>query len=193
MVVIIEFKNIYIDIFKYRYIIKYIDIGKHSEATMICNLYAKSGKKYSTIENGFLTGQKQYIDRDYLFEYVPEQLSGCTYIQTAGNDKMIHEDDICFSFESSKPITVYIIYADKLLILPNWLNGYCNTREKVTRTDSNIKTLKGIFTLYAKDFEPGQVIIYGNLSPSMARDPKFLASGLMGENYCMYSVAVKEV
>jgi len=85
-----------------------------------------------------------------------------------------------------------VVYADKLRVLPRWLEGYCDTREKITRTDSNPSTLKGIFTLFAQACDAGVVTLYGNLSTAMRDDPAFCASGPLGTNYCMYSVIVAE-
>jgi hypothetical protein len=104
---------------------------------------------------------------------------------------MIGENDLCLSFVVATPVTVFIVYADKLHVLPSWLTGFRDTREKVTRTDANPSTLKGIFVLFAKEFESGPIHLYGNLSPAMADDPAFRAAGPMGTNYCMYSVVVK--
>jgi len=154
----------------------------------INNLEAASGKEYQINYNSLDKGSKQYIDRDYLFDYIPDFLRKKTYIKTAGNDKMINENKLCFSFETNVPITVYIVYADKLKILPKWLEGYNNTRDKITRQDSNTSNLKGIFSLFSKDFEAGKINLGGNLAEKMLDDQKFKDSGPLGTNYCMYSV-----
>ena len=154
----------------------------------IINLEVASGKEYQINYNSLDKGSKQYIDRDYLFDYIPGFLRKETYIKTAGNDKMINENELCFSFETNVPITVYIVYADKLKILPKWLEGYNNTRDKITRQDSNTSNLKGIFSLFSKDFEAGKINLGGNLAEKMLDDQKFKDSGPLGTNYCMYSV-----
>ena len=105
---------------------------------------------------------------------------------------MIDEAEPCLWLELARPATVYVVYADKLRVLPCWLRDYVDTREKVTRADSNASTLKGIFTLFAKDFGPGIITLNGNLSSAMRDDPAFCASGPLGSNYCMYSVIVKQ-
>ena len=156
----------------------------------ITDLQTASGKDYVINHHGFNPGDRQYIDRDYTFDYIPQIALGHSHILTAGNDKMIPEDSLCLSFNVGVPVTVLVVYADKLRTIPNWLCEYKDTREKVTRTDSNVSTLKGIFTLFAKDFEPGLVELNGNLSATMAEDSAFKAS--VGTNYCMYSVVVKK-
>lgn len=154
----------------------------------INNLEVDSGKEYQINYNSLDNGLKQYIDRDYLFDYIPDFLRKKTYITTAGNDKMINENELCFSFETNVPVTVYIVYADKLKFLPKWLKEYNNTREKITRQDSNTSSLKGIFSLFSKDFEAGKIYLRGNLAEKMIEDQKFKNSGPLGTNYCMYSV-----
>jgi len=152
----------------------------------ITNLKAASGKPYALGE--FAKGAKQYIDRDYTFEYVPEFLRGQTTIHTAGNDKQIDQSQPCLSFEVDRPVTVYVVYGDKLRVLPDWLKTWENTRWKVTRADSDAKTLKGLFGLFAKDFPAGRITLNGNLSPRMAADAEFRRNH--GGTFCMYSVVV---
>ena len=156
---------------------------------IVSDLVVASGKQYAIQPGGFVPGAQQYVDRDYTFDYIPEIALGHTYIRTAGNDKMIDENDLCLSFRVNTPVTVFVVYADKLRALPCWLQDFRDTREKVTRTDSNTSTLKGIFTLFAKDFDPGIIALNGNLSRTMAGDSAFRSSGM---GYCMYTVVVKE-
>jgi len=152
----------------------------------ITHLKAASGKQYTLGE--FAKGAKQYIDRDYVFEYVPQFLVGQATILTAGNDKHIDQSQPCVSFEVDRPVTVYVVYGDKLYVLPNWLQAWKNTRWKVTRTDSNAVTLKGLFTLLANDFPAGRITLNGNLSPLMAADAEFRKN--RGGTFCMYSIVV---
>jgi len=159
---------------------------------LVTRVTAASGKTYRSAPGGAVPGGRQYIDRDYLFDHVPALVRGQTHILTAGNDKMLDEAEPCLWLELARPATVYVVYADKLRVLPRWLAGYRDTREKVTRSDSNPSTLKGIFTLFAHAFDAGEVTLYGNLAPAMRDDPAFRASGPLGTNYCMYSVIVAE-
>ena len=154
----------------------------------ITELHAASGKAYVVSQGDFLPGSLQYIDRDYTFDYIPQILKGAAKIKTAGNDKMIPEDRVCLSFRVNVPVTVYVVYGDKLRILPTWLQPWTDTRYKVTRKDTNPSTLKGIFTLFAKDFPPGVVTLNGNLSKQMAADEEF--ERMKGGTFCMYSVVV---
>ncbi|MBN1314107.1 MAG: hypothetical protein JXA42_01520 [Anaerolineales bacterium] len=157
----------------------------------IADMVVSSGKDYVIDQTGLAPGSLQYIDRDYTFDYIPGEVLNVTHIRTAGDDKMIDENDLCFSFRVNVPVTVYVLYADRLHLLPGWLQQYRDTRLKVTRTDSDTSTIKGIFSLFARDFDPGLVEINGNLSRAMAADPVFSSNVPLGGTYCMYSVAVQ--
>ncbi|MFA6561310.1 MAG: hypothetical protein WCV00_05325 [Verrucomicrobiia bacterium] len=136
----------------------------------------------------FVPDGLQYIDRDYTFNFIPAFLKGQTLIRTAGNDKSILEDQPCLSFRANVPVTVYVLYGDKLRILPDWLRQFTDTRWKVTRKDTNAATLKGFFTLFSKEFPAGVISLNGNLSKQMAEDAEF--KRLKGSTFCMYSIVV---
>jgi len=154
----------------------------------ITELRAASGKPYSVQYGQFVPGGSQYIDRDYTFNYIPEFLQGQTLIKTAGDDKHIPEDQPCLSFRVNRPVTVYVVYGDKLRMLPAWLREFTDTRWRVTRKDTNPANLKGSFTLFAKDFPAGRITLNGNLSKPMAEDAEF--KRMKGGTFCMYSVVV---
>jgi hypothetical protein len=159
-----------------------------AEELTITELRAASGKPYVAEAGRFVPGGLQYIDRDYTFNFIPESLKGKTVIKTAGNDKFISEDQPCLTFRVNVPVTVYVVYGDKLRFLPSWLREFTDTRWKVTRQDTNATTLKGFFTMFAKDFPAGAITLNGNLSKQMAEDPEF--KRMKGGTFCMYSVVV---
>ncbi|MFH1903985.1 MAG: hypothetical protein ABIK53_00450 [bacterium] len=152
----------------------------------INNLASSSGKKYGI--NKLILGEYQYMDRQYQFNYIPKELNGCTHIKTHGNDKLINEKEICVSFEVDCPVEVYILYADKFPILPEWLSQYERTRYNVTRQDSRSDNLKGYFGLYRKSFSNGTINFYGCSPSKMLAEEWYVQSG--GANYCMYTIAV---
>jgi hypothetical protein len=164
--------------------------GDQDKKMEILNLNPSSGKQYVVDHSNLKKVSKQYIDRDYMFNYIPEFLQGQTHIQTAGNDKHIDEDKPCLSFDVTVPVTVYILYGDILRLIPSWLKEYKDTKWKVTRNieSCNVSTLKGIFTLFTKDFQAGKITLNGNLSKKMAKDPEF--KKMKGTKFCMYSVVV---
>ena len=155
----------------------------------ISNLWTASGRAYELVTNGPRPGTLQYIDRDYLFDQVPASIYGQTLIKVAGDDKMFEEGELCLAFDVDQAVTVCVLHADKFETKPVWLEDFANTGEKVTRVDSSDDTLKGIFTVFCKDFSRGRVELGGCL-PAGFLTPAFRASG--GTNYCMYSVVVTE-
>lgn len=148
-----------------------------------------SGREYSV--GKFLPNELQYMDRDYLFNYIPEELKGCVHICTCGNDKLISENELCFTIKAERDVDVYILYPDKQPVIPKWLESFERVRMNVTRVDSRSDNLKGYFTLFKKRFPAGLITLYGNSPLEMLAKDWYVTSG--GINYCMYSVAVKEV
>ena len=64
----------------------------------------ESGREYSI--GKFLPNELQYMDRDYTFNYIPEELKGCVHILTCGNDKLIPENEPCFTMKAEHDVEV---------------------------------------------------------------------------------------
>ena len=150
--------------------------------------WTASGRPYQLGE--LRPGHHQYVDRIYQFAYVPEELSGCPHVMTFGDDKMLPEDEPCFSLEVSRPCGVYVLYPDKQPYLPQWLTDWERVRMNVTRMDSQFMNLKGYFSLYKKNFPAGEIILYGNSPKAMLAEDWYVET--LGNNYCMYTAAVHE-
>ena len=148
----------------------------------------ESGKEYSV--GKFLSNEPQYMDRDYIFSYIPEELRGCAHILTCGNDKLIPENEPCVTLKAERDVDVYVLYPDKQPVIPKWLESFERLRMNVTRIDSRSDNLKGYFTLFKKRYAAGLIKLYGNSPLEMLAQDWYVTSG--GINYCMYSVAVKE-
>jgi len=162
----------------------------NAQDLMITNLEVASGKSYLVKYNGFISGSQQYIDRDYLFDRIPEEMKGKTLIMLAGNDKMFEENEKCFSFQVNKPVIVHVLYSDKYPVQPVWLMDYTRTEKKVYRKDASEETKKGIFRVYSRKFPAGEIRINGCLGKGIKTEA-FVSSG--GSGYCMYSVVIEEV
>ena len=158
----------------------------NKDEIILSRLASASGKIYET--NTLIPGELQYMDRAYRFCYVPELLIGCTHIKTHGNDKLIREDDLCVTFEVDRPVDVWVLFADKFPVLPEWLKEFERTRNNVTRQDSKAENLKGYFSLYRKRFSEREIVLRGCSPKSMLAQERYVLSG--GENYCMYTVAL---
>ena len=180
-----------IKLFKFYLVVILLSAFKlNAQDLEISNLKVTSGKNYLVKYNSFYDDSLQYIDRNYRFDKIPDDLKGVTLIITAGNDKMFEENEICFSFNVNKAVIVHILYADKYPILPNWLLDYKKTEKKVYRHDSSNDTMKGIFTVYSKEFLAGEIQINGCLGKGIKTE-KFIKSG--GSGYCMFSVVIEEI
>ncbi len=162
----------------------------NAQTLRISNLEVTSSKNYLIKYDGFDNDSLQYIDRDYRFDRVPEELKGGTLIMTAGNDKMFEESERCFSFNVNKRVLVSILYADKYSVKPDWLNNFTNTQKKVYRQDSSTETMKGIFSVYSKEFQSGLISINGCLGKGIKTD-HFVRT--CGSGYCMFSVLIREL
>lgn len=155
----------------------------------ITNLVATSGKEYGI--NELLPNGKQYMDRDYTFNYIPDELKGCTHILTCGNDKLTDEKDLCLSFTVDAPVEVNILFADKFPTIPIWLNDFERVRLNVTRSDSDPSNLRGYFSIYRKRYPKGEIQLFG-CSPSYFLKKDWFVESL-GFTYCMYTIALKRI
>ena len=155
----------------------------------ISNIKTTSGKCYGISK--LKSGDYQYEDRLYQFNYIPDELNGHIHIKTHGDDKLISEDHECFSFECDEDVEVYVIYPDKHPELPKWLESFARMRMNVTRFDSMPDNLKGYFSIYKKVYPKGKITLYGCSPKKMLQEEWYVTS--MGANYCMYSVCVRPV
>jgi hypothetical protein len=180
-----------IQLFKFNIVILALfSFNLNAQNLNITNLKAESGKTYLIKNNGFNSDSLQYIDRDYTFDRIPEEMKGKTLIMLAGNDKMFEENEKCFSFHVNKSVFVHVLYSDKFPVLPVWLLDYTKTDKKVYRKDASEVTMKGIFRVYSKEFPAGDIQINGCLGKGIKTEA-FVNNG--GSGYCMYSVVIEEV
>lgn len=152
---------------------------------IIDNLRTTSGKTYRVVP--LTTGVKQYVDRDYTIGELPTQLVGAWLIQTAGNDKMYEEHELCFTFHLCQPATVFILHGNTFPVRPAWLNAFQDTQENVFRP-LEVDERNMSFRIFRREFPAEEVNIYGDL-PKGFLTPPFRNNG--GAGYCMFSVAVK--
>jgi len=123
-------------------------------AQTISNIVAESGEQY-TVENGQLAnGELVYIDRSYIFQSVPTDLVGVSYIKTANDDKNSTSDTF-LSFDVGQNVTVYVSHDVRIMTKPNWLSTFVDTGWDLVTNDT-------AFDVYGKDFVAGAVILGGN-------------------------------
>jgi len=117
----------------------------------ISNLTVASGRSYRIMQ-GLSNGSSCYIDRPYVYSYIPTYLIGSDYIQTANGDKQLTEGAF-LSFYIDASATVYVAYDDRYGI-PSWLSGFIQTGDTLG-TDSLMK-------IFSKEYGAGRVVLGGN-------------------------------
>lgn len=155
---------------------------------MIYNLQAVSGAQYEI--DTLKRDRQPYIDRDYRFLFVPDELNGLPLVKTCGNDKLLSEREPCFSFHSDTDVSVYVLFADKFPVVPSWLEQFDRLRLNVTRYDSNPENLKGYYSVYRRNFPKGIITLNGCSPDALLKQAWYIDS--IVNNYCMYAVCVKE-
>ncbi|TSD63346.1 T9SS type A sorting domain-containing protein [Inquilinus sp. KBS0705] len=144
------------------------------EGALITNITATTGKTYPLTQ--LHSGIEYYTDRAYTIANVPNILEGVATIRTANDDKA-NKSVSMLSFNLSDTATVYVAYDPRGTTLPAWLKGWQKLSDKLGVHDPKITSLN----LYTKNFNPGKVVLGGNL-----------ASPAMGAQ-CQYVVLVKAV
>ncbi len=129
-------------------------------ATVTINVQA-GGIVSNTSPAGYLwdvldVGKVQYVDRTYTFSAVPASTVGLLYLRTANDDKNSTGTSFV-AFDVSAPVTVYVAHDDRITAKPSWLGTYTDTGE-------NVVSGGGTFSLWAKDFAAGRVVLGGNIA-----------------------------
>jgi len=124
----------------------------------ISGTWVASGRSYQW---GWLAvGKPQYIDRGYTFRQVPASYRGLWYLQTANDDKLETTAEF-IRFTVDRPATVYLAYDARVGNRPGWLNGWQDTGAQLVTEDTS-------FTMLARDFDSGEVVLGGNACPADA-------------------------
>jgi len=108
---------------------------------------------YEVKYDSFNVGELMYIDRSYTFTNVAS-LAGETYIKTANDDKYL-TNEVRVVFNTNQDCTVYVAFDDRISPDPAWLSDFTDTGE-------NISTGGDPYSLFAKDFDAGTVVLGGN-------------------------------
>jgi N-acetylneuraminic acid mutarotase len=138
------------------------------EGALITDITATTGKTYSLTQ--LHSGMVYYTDRAYTIADVPNMLEGIATIRTANDDK-VNKSVSMLSFNLSDTATVYVAYDPRGATLPAWLNGWQKLPDKLGVNDPKITSLN----LYIKTFNPGKVILGGNLaSPAVGAQCQYL-------------------
>ena len=128
---------------------------------IIANVVVANGKTYEvdTLE----TDKRVYTDRGYTFNQVPALLAGKDFIRTSNNDKTETAADF-ITFELTGDARVYILFDDRVSILPAWLDDVAWTLDN-TITQETTDVLRRV---YYQDFLVGPVQLGGNAMAPMS-------------------------
>jgi N-acetylneuraminic acid mutarotase len=138
------------------------------EGPLITNITVTTGKSYPLTD--MHSGLVYYTDRAYTIEDVPAMLEGAATIGTANDDK-VNKSVSMLTFNLSDTSTVFIAYDPRATTLPAWLKGWQKLPDKLGVNDPKITS----FNLYTKNFNPGKVILGGNLaSPAVGAQCQYI-------------------
>ncbi|WP_221392675.1 InlB B-repeat-containing protein [Dyadobacter sp. NIV53] len=125
--------------------------------SLVSNISTATGRVYRLTT--LTTTKAFYTDRAYPITSVPASLVNASLIQTPNDDKKNATSSV-FSFNLSRPATVYIAYDPRATVLPAWLQGW----QKLTDIIGLQDPLISYFSLYSKTFPAGKVTLGGNMA-----------------------------
>ena len=125
---------------------------------IVSNLSVESGALYEVVKN-LDNGSLGYIDRTFTYAAVPAELLGSTHIKTANDDKTSQGEPF-LSFAVNQAVTIYLAHDDRYAIKPAWLGGFVDTGQNLE--------VNATFSLFAKEFPAGPIMLGGNVDPSEA-------------------------
>jgi hypothetical protein len=123
-----------------------------------------SGGSYG-VAVGLSTGDLVYTDRSYSYSQIPVELQGANYIQTPNDDKAVSVSNL-LTLIASQAVTVYVGHDDRVSPKPDWLSEFGATGLQVVTQDLQTQT----YTLYAKTFDAGSIVLGPNQSNSASSD-----------------------
>lgn len=128
--------------------------------TLIKNLIVSDSENAAdwSIEYNFGKGSLLFGDRSLTCEALPSTLSGCEYIRTACDSKLVTSD--LGTFETGAATTIYIAMDTRVTAsLPAWLADWTKTEMSVSTTDAASNSLT--LAIYQKSFSAGETVKLG--------------------------------
>ena len=102
-------------------------------------------------------GMEYYTDRPYTLSNVPSHYVGLDMIKTLNDDKENTCGSDYITFALLKDTTVYVAYDKRAEILPDWMQGFQDTGDKINT--SQVK--QGWMKVYSKQFSRGECVNFG--------------------------------
>ncbi len=130
-------------------------------ALRVGSLKVSSGKACELVKDGLKKGGKVYIDREYTFVEIPDHLRGKTFVRASMDDKYVAKAEH-ISFNTNKPVKVYVGYDHRARSLPAWLQDWQPTNEAIRTSDRGC-----IHRLHVRTFPAGKIVLGGNAAPGV--------------------------
>jgi len=130
------------------------------ESDTVSDMTVATGKGYQAFD-GLASGTLMYIDRDYTYVSLPQDLSGSTYIMTANDDKRSATGVELMSFTLQVDAVVYVLYTTiNTTLEADWLtaaNGWSDAGFTVEATlnESTRQVRKRAYAAGARVSLPG--------------------------------------
>jgi hypothetical protein len=119
-------------------------------------------------------GMEYYTDRSYTLTSVPSQYTGMDMIKPPNDDRQLTYASGYLTFEMPYDGQVYVAYDSRASKLPNWMNGFSNTGDRIYTSLSTQPYLR----VYSRSYSAGECVDLGaNYGP-----------GSSGENRSNYIV-----
>jgi hypothetical protein len=128
---------------------------------LITNIFSESVDTYT--KDTLSTGKLVYIDRSYTFTSIPSKYRGKEFIRTANDDKY-QKSTSFLRFNLTQAADVYVVYDNRVSILPSWLNSWTLTGDRIYTTDGGADPRR----IYKKNYPVGPVVLGGNAAGSMS-------------------------
>ncbi|RDC61745.1 Ig-like domain-containing protein [Adhaeribacter pallidiroseus] len=132
-------------------------VNQSTTTSLVSNIRSYTGNSYS--QSKLVVGVTFYTDRDYQITSVPASLNNQVFIKTPNDDKY-NTASPAVSFSVNQSVTVYVAYDPLATQLPNWMNGWQKTGERIGINDPRISYLE----LYSKTYVAGTVSLGGNFA-----------------------------
>ena len=115
-------------------------------------------------QNLIENGDMYYLDRSYTLSNIPALLDGGRWIMPENYDKN-NTDANYLSFNTDRPVNVYIAYDGGATALPDWMSGFTDAGETISTNDPASPILR----LYVRSYTTaGAITLGGNLQGSAA-------------------------
>jgi hypothetical protein len=135
-----------------------------NESTYSCEAQACDDLVISNLSPSFCeiaqldVGDEYLVDRSYVIESLPAELSGLTWIKTDASYTQNTDPDF-MNFDVNQDVTIYIAFDSRASGLPSFMSGYTATGLEIEVTDSDPNMN---YQVYSMNYAAGTITLGGN-------------------------------